>query len=276
MKIAHLSDLHFGSRICNDRLRALLEDLTALAPELLVITGDITDSGYLAQFRRAVIFLEQSAIPYISVPGNREISPTALWELIPRFAMRRYRSFFGPSDRIIHSDTESGIVFFGLNSVHPFPSWVGRIDRESRYWFREKSESYEGFVKVLFLHHPVIPVPRSSTFWAHSLSDAGELLNICSRNSVSLILQGHKHRSAVMEINLPHLNSRVVVSSSGSPIVPGWDCVYHMIKIDNSGISINTREFIGNKFVGTGDYDFGSKKENSPRSSVCRDVVSTR
>lgn len=256
MKFAHVSDLHFGSRVCGKRLRALCEDLTAQAPQLLVITGDITDSGYSYQFKRSISFLEQSAIPYICVPGNREISPATLWELVPRFSMRRYRSYFGPSDRIIHSDSDHGVVFFGLNSVHPFPSWVGKIYRDTRYWFRENSAKYDGFLKVLFLHHPVLPVMRSSSVWAHSLSDAGELLNICTENSVGLILQGHKHRSAVMEVNFPQRNARVVVSACGSPIVPGWDCVYHMIQIRDSRISVNTREYIQDKFVTSGDYRF--------------------
>ena len=45
--------------------------------EVLVITGDVTDQGRIAQFRSAKDFLASVKTPFISVPGNREISASA-------------------------------------------------------------------------------------------------------------------------------------------------------------------------------------------------------
>jgi hypothetical protein len=108
----------------------------------------------------------------------------------------------------------------------------------------------------LFLHHPVLPVVGSSSFWAHTLTDAGEILNICTQTGISLILQGHKHRSAVMEISFPERGAKVVVSSCGAPLMPYWDSVYHMIDIMPDSIVIQPREFLDGAFVGKPSHRF--------------------
>lgn len=257
MKSVHLSDLHFGRPISREKLQALAEDIIAHHPELIVITGDITDRGRISQFRWARDFLMSLSIPFISVPGNREICIGAIWEwLFPRFAMRRYRHFFGAPDRVMICDRDSDTVFFGLNSVHAFPSWPGRIARETRYWLKEQASRFPRATKVLFLHHPVAPVIRSSSFWAHTLSDAGEIVNICSQTGITLILQGHKHRSSVIEIRIPERSARLVVSCCGAPLMSRWDPVYHMIDISPHSIVVEPRELIDGACKSKGSYEF--------------------
>jgi len=257
MRSAHLSDFHFGRSVSQNKLEALKRDLVSQAPDLLVITGDITDRGTIAQFRWARDFLGSLGIPFISVPGNREVGFFAVWEwLMPWLAMRRYSRFFGQIDKIAHACEEFGVLFFGLNSVHAFPSWPGSISKEARHWLKDQAPQFPDYVKVLFLHHPVLPVIRSSSFWAHSLSEAGELLNICTQTGIHLILQGHKHRSSVMEISFPERDARVVVSSCGAPLMSRWDPVYHMIDISPLSILISPRRFSNGAFTETGVYEF--------------------
>jgi len=251
MRAAHLSDLHIGSRISREKLEALRADLAAHSPDLLILSGDITDRGRLWQFRWADGFLRSLHIPFISVPGNREVSFSTMWEwMIPPLAMPRYSGFFGEKDRVLYSSEEHRIVFFGLNSVHAFAAWPGSIARETRYWLKAQAPRFADYFKGLFLHHPVLPVIRSSSFWAHNLADAGEVLNICTQTGISLILQGHKHRAAVMEVSFPERNAKVVVSSCGAPLMPYWDSIYPLIDILPDSIVIQPREFIEGTFSG--------------------------
>jgi len=265
MKIAHISDLHFSRKISSDQLSALHADLVRESPELIVITGDITDRGTTGQFRSAKKFLTSLELPFISVPGNREVAVSAIHEwLVPtRYAMKRYCRFFGGKDRIVHVDEPRKIIFLGLNSVHWFPSWPGKISRTTRYWLKAFAAEHSDFTKILFLHHPVLPVIRASSFWAHGFSDAGELLNICTQTGIDLILQGHKHRSAVLEINVPQRNANVVVSCGGAPLMPHWDPSYHMIGISRQTIDVAIREFHEGEFVRTGAYEFKRSRLSS-------------
>ena len=255
MRLAHLSDLHFGRRVARDKLLSLERDILSESPDLIAVTGDITDRGRMSQFRWARDFLLSLGIPFVAVPGNREVCLSAFWEwMFPGLAMMRYSHFFGERDRILYKCGQSNVILFGLNSVHSFPSWPGAISRESRYWLREKAASFKDCIKVLFLHHPVLPVARSSSFWAHSLSDAGELLNICTQTGISLILQGHKHRSAVMEITFPERDAKVIVSACGAPLLSLWDPVYHIIDISNASITVRPKEFREGSFQSKGVY----------------------
>ncbi|HMK37433.1 MAG TPA: metallophosphoesterase [Desulfomonilaceae bacterium] len=261
MKLAHLSDLHFGRYVSGEKLDSLGRDLVSQGAELLVITGDITDRGRISEYRWALDFLKSVAIPYIVVPGNREVSFAAIWEwIVPSLSMKRHRSFFGKSDRIFFRSASDDIIFMGLNTVHTFPPWPGSVSRETRYWLKEKAAEYADRVKVLFVHHPVLPVIRASSFWAHALSDAGEILNICSQTGVWIILQGHKHRSAVMEISFPQRSASVVVSSCGAPLTPRGDAAYHILDISSETVVIRPREFKTGGFSANGSYHFRTNR----------------
>lgn len=256
MRLIHLSDLHFGRRVSREKLLSLAHDISFESPHLIALTGDITDGGRLPQFRWARDFLTSLGVPLVCVPGNREVCMSAVWEwMLPRFAMTRYSEFFGARDRILYRDEKSDVVLFGLNSVHSFPSWPGKIARESRYWLKEKAESFPDCTKVLLVHHPVLPVVRSSSFWAHTLSDAGELLNICTQTGIALILQGHKHRSSVMEIAFPERAAKVIVSACGAPLMSRWDPVFHVVDINRSSIVIRPKEFREGSFQPRGVYE---------------------
>lgn len=257
MKIVHLSDLHFGRSVSQVKLKALIYDLIEQKPDLVVVTGDITDGGNVKQFIRAKDFLDSVGCLTLTVPGNREVSPFAPWELFIRsMSMRRYRSFFGQSDQIFYKFEECKTVLFGLNSVSRFPSWPGSIARETRYWFKDQAQKFSTYLKVLFLHHPILPVLRASSFWAHQLSDASAILTICAQFRVQLVLQGHKHRSSVVELRVPETEASLIVSSCGSPLLDSWDSVYHLIKIEDRTIGIEPREFIGGNFSGKTVYLF--------------------
>ena len=265
MKLAHLSDLHVGRRASHAKMEALSADIKLQAPKLLIVSGDITDQGYKRQFRRALNFLQSLEIPFISVPGNREVCPAAFWEwMFPWCAMRRYSRFFGDKDRVLYLSHQHKIVFFGLNSVHPFPSWPGAVTRKSRYWLKEQASGFDGYFKGLFLHHPVLPVIGSSSFWAHSFTDAGEILNICTQNNISLILQGHKHRSAVMELSVPSRTAKVIVSSCGAPLMPYWDSTYHIVDISHSSIVVQPREYRDGSFCGDEPFEFSRNGPPAP------------
>lgn len=257
MKMAHISDLHFASHTSHAKLESLAEDLLSQAPDILVNTGDITDRGTVAQFRRASDFIASLGFPFVSVPGNREVAVTAIWEwMIPRLAMRRYRHFFGSVDRVTHFIEGSDVLLLGLNSVHSFPSWPGSISRESRRWLQEQAALHPDPVKILFLHHPVLPVIRASSYWAHTLSEAGEVLNISTQTGIKLILQGHKHRSSVMEIKFPERDASVVVSACGAPLMSKGDPTYHIIDVSKELIRIRPRAFSHDRFVETGFHEF--------------------
>src|SRR5690606_17651604 len=72
VRIAHLSDLHFG-RHDPAVVDSLAADLDSQAPDLVVVSGDFTQMGTRAEFTQARAFLDTLAAPVLAVPGNHDV-----------------------------------------------------------------------------------------------------------------------------------------------------------------------------------------------------------
>ena len=79
--VAHLSDLHFG-RIDPAALEPLRRRVIELTPDLVVISGDLTQRARAQQFREARAFLDSLPGPQIVVPGNHDVP---LYNVLARF-----------------------------------------------------------------------------------------------------------------------------------------------------------------------------------------------
>ena len=71
-RIAHISDLHFGA---DDPQVAegLLEHLTQRLPDLVAVSGDLTQRARRSQFIAARAYLDRITAPKLIVPGNHDV-----------------------------------------------------------------------------------------------------------------------------------------------------------------------------------------------------------
>ncbi len=83
--ILHISDLHFDGvdghgTMSPESWRATARALKRLDADLVVVTGDLTTHGScsIAPLQRVRDFLESLETPYLVVPGNHDLSPSAL------------------------------------------------------------------------------------------------------------------------------------------------------------------------------------------------------
>src|SRR6188508_1698757 len=79
--IVHLSDLHFGA---SDPalVAAVLDEVRRLAPDVIAVSGDLTQRARHSQFRAARAFLEALPAPIVVVPGNHDVP---LYNVFARF-----------------------------------------------------------------------------------------------------------------------------------------------------------------------------------------------
>ena len=68
----HLSDLHFG-RVDQRVYGPLIEAVHALKPDLIAVSGDLTQRARSAEFEAARKFLDALPQPQIVVPGNHDV-----------------------------------------------------------------------------------------------------------------------------------------------------------------------------------------------------------
>ena len=91
--LLQISDTHFGTEQ-PPVVAALLALARQQAPELVVLSGDITQRARPAQFKAAWIFTEQLAAPLLAIPGNHDIPLFDLWARL-RHPYARHCAAFG-------------------------------------------------------------------------------------------------------------------------------------------------------------------------------------
>jgi 3',5'-cyclic AMP phosphodiesterase CpdA len=157
--LAHLSDLHFG-RTDATVVEALLEDLSQARPDLVVISGDLTQRARSSQFAEARTFLGRLPAPVLVVPGNHDLSPlySPLNRLFrPRAKFQRHLP--AHADRQVWQDDDMVVV--GLDSTRHLRWKSGKLrSAHLDHIDHVLAGAAATACKVAFLHRPVGPSVR--------------------------------------------------------------------------------------------------------------------
>lgn len=196
LRLAHLSDLHFGT----ERpvvVAALCARLAALRPDLVVISGDLTQRATHEQFARARSFLDQlerGGLSTLCVAGNHDVP---LWGRGERLhaPLARFRRHVATDLCPVWRDPRA--VVQGLNSARRFTGKNGRISRAQRLRVvRTFAEVPDEALRIVVVHHPVIALPwgpgGASLPAVRGGSDA---LDAFVDAGAHVVLSGHHHRS---------------------------------------------------------------------------------
>jgi 3',5'-cyclic AMP phosphodiesterase CpdA len=271
MRIAHLSDLHFGA--ADDLVVTALErDIERAAPDVVVITGDLTQSGSRHEFDEAARFLGRLPAPPVVVPGNHDVPSRSL---LTR-AFRPYERFRACVGHDIDPQRVIGTTAFaGINSARRARlgwDWsqgsVSRSQLEDALRFlRETKTPY----RCLALHHPLIGVGSRQN--NRTARRAGRVLEAVLAGSVNLILCGHSHRPLVMELRAGDRNgntSLVVQSSTAtSHRRRGHTNGYTIIDLSRHSARVTPREWqAGREFTEVWSLDYGAPADADIRSAV--------
>ena len=101
--LVHLSDLHFGRDADLAQIRAIAALMPSLAPDVICVSGDLTQRARHGEFQAALLFFDrlQAVAPTIALPGNHDVqwweSPFHLFGAERLYA--KYRRWFGREGR---------------------------------------------------------------------------------------------------------------------------------------------------------------------------------
>ena len=149
--IVHLSDLHFG-RVNPLLLDPLIRVVREVDPDLIAISGDLTQRARTYQFQEARAFLDALPKPRIVVPGNHDIP---LHNVFARFLepLTKYKRYITDDLQPVYEDKEVAIV--GVNTARSLVFKGGRINESQVSRLRDKFCSLgDDVVKVVVTHHP--------------------------------------------------------------------------------------------------------------------------
>ncbi|MES2561138.1 MAG: metallophosphoesterase, partial [Pseudomonadota bacterium] len=147
--IAHLSDLHFG-RIEHSLLEPLRRAVIGLAPDVVVISGDLTQRAKPHEFREARSYLDTLPSPQIVVPGNHDVP---LYNVFQRFftPLKKFRRYICADHEPNYIDNEVAIV--GINTARSLVFKGGRINQEQVAGIRDKLCSLNPAVIKMVVTH---------------------------------------------------------------------------------------------------------------------------
>lgn len=186
--IVQVSDLHFGA-ILTPTLEPLLAFLHALRPDLVIVSGDLTQRARPDQFEEAARYLARMPEPRMVIPGNHDIP---LFHVVKRFLSPRdeYERYISTNHAPVFIDDELAVV--GLDSTRSFTFKGGSLNAEQvETAIAQFGGANAGQVRIVFTHHPFdIPVALSGV---DVLGGAREAVQQFAQASVDVFLTGHLH-----------------------------------------------------------------------------------
>lgn len=209
--LLQISDPHFGTEqpLVADALAALA---VQQRPDLLVLSGDITQRAHAAQFRAARAFMDRMGAPILAVPGNHDIPLLDVWTRL-RKPYAAHVAAFGADLEPIYESPDLMVVC--VNTTRPWRHRHGelsaqQIERVAQVF----SKAGAAQLRLVVVHQP-IAVTRTEDA-PNLLRGRNAALQCWSAAGVDLVMGGHIHLPYVM--NLPDLARPLWVVQAGTAV----------------------------------------------------------
>jgi 3',5'-cyclic AMP phosphodiesterase CpdA len=218
--LLQISDTHFGTE-----QPQVVEALVALAaqqrPDMVVLSGDITQRTRPAQFRAAKAFVERLGAPVLAIPGNHDIALFDLWARLTR-PYARYATAFGTELEPVHASQDWLVV--GVNTTRPWRHKNGevstaQIDRVAKLLTAASPTQ----LRVVVVHQPLaVTEARDRT---NLLRGHGDAARAWAEAGADLLMGGHIHLPYTLALHgwaraLWVVQAGTAVSSRTRPGVP--------------------------------------------------------
>jgi len=180
MLLVQISDIHCGPQFRQETFGIAVKEINEMRPDVVLVTGDLTENGLISEFEMASKELRKlKAEKIIYVSGNHDYRSTGYL---------LFKEFFPFSQVTELKD----VVLTVLSSARPDRD-DGEVGHRQNVWLEKTVEKYPGKVKIVAIHHHVIPVPDTGADQI-TVVDAGDVLRSLVKSKVDLVLCGHRHR----------------------------------------------------------------------------------
>lgn len=240
-KLLHLSDLHFG-RTDPATLAPLLAAAKEIRPDVVIVSGDLTQRARSGQFREARDFLAALPQPQVVVPGNHDVP---LYNVLLRFAdpLANYRRYITDDLEPYYRDDEIAVA--GINTARSLTFKGGRINERQVARVRERLCALpETVARVIVTHHPFdMPEGHLEADLVGRARMAMEAFVACGAD---VIASGHLHVShtthTAIRYKLPGRSALVVQAGTAtSTRERGEPNSFNVLAIERARVSVERR-----------------------------------
>ena len=248
IRLAHLSDFHYdGTPELREALTSMVDAVLDLSPDVVVVTGDLTASGRASELDAALAELDRLGdVPRVVIPGNRDLEPSAG----PPGEARRigvdsdldYFLMLEPAMTLGFEADGNGDPGDG-EVPNPEDAWMARLGGLEATYSDERvhivgvnsvprlrastleraadavRDAPAGSLRVVALHHSLLPVPGRKVRDGDLAPRAGDALALLCDLEVDLVLHGHIHRAHCWQVS--DGRHALVVASAGALVNDG-------------------------------------------------------
>ncbi|WP_459616359.1 phosphodiesterase [Bordetella sp. 2513F-2] len=199
MLIAQITDLHI--RMPGQKAYRVVETDTFLppavralnaldpAPDVVLVSGDLTDFGRVAEYRHLKQMLDALRMPYYLMPGNHD----ARAELVQVFSDHAYLE--GPDGFVQYTIEDHPLRIIALDTVVPMQSH-GELCERRIGWLEARLAEQPGRPTVVAMHHPPFRTGIAHMDEIGLLRGAEALEAVIARHpNVERVMCGHLHRT---------------------------------------------------------------------------------
>ncbi len=213
-------------------LDIVIQDITKASPNLLLISGDLTNLALPEEFKQAAEWLHSLPFQNINlIPGNHDTLIKTQWHNSHAFWTPWSQAYsFDDYPIITHYGS---VAIVGINSAIPtIPFFAnGQIGKNQleRIKYALQKLKQEKLFKIIVLHHP----PMSGIVSERkALTDRVKLQKILYKEGADIILFGHVHKTITkkfMDTNIPMLG---IASASSNSSRPNYQAAWRKIVIE--------------------------------------------
>jgi 3',5'-cyclic AMP phosphodiesterase CpdA len=238
--IVHISDLHFG-RVDPAILAPLVNFIDDVKPDLVAVSGDLTQRARTVEYIAAKEFLGSIPFPQIVVPGNHDVP---LHNLMSRFtrSLDRYTRYITPDLQPVFADSEIAVV--GVNTARALTWKDGRINQTQLEKLRVTLQSVPPeSTKIVVTHHP-FDLPAGA--FGSVVGRSRLAMKTLAECRVDLLLAGHFHIAdtgqTAKRYKMPGYSAIIVsAGTSTSTRGRGQPNSLNVIQIDRPNLTIERR-----------------------------------
>jgi 3',5'-cyclic AMP phosphodiesterase CpdA len=246
IELVHVSDLHFGTEdpaVAEGLLKALAER----TPDLLVVSGDLTQRALPAQFAAARRWLDYLAIPRLVIPGNHD---QPLWNIWRRLVapLAGFRQFVTPD--LEPTARVGDALVLGLDTTWRWVWKRGCIRQRHLESIRAcLGAPDDPRVRIIVTHHPFLPAPGAPCF-APMYGRTDEALALLRRCGPAVLLAGHLHLGDTGGIHATESGSLLAIQAGTaiSKRIREQVNTFNRLQIQDQEISVTVCQWNGERF----------------------------
>lgn len=246
--ILHFSDVHFGVEH-KAAVAAALEFAHQRAPDLVLITGDITQQGYRREFEAAAAWIRAMPEPVFVTVGNHDVP---YWDLAARlfWPWRRFEETVGHPAHD-HEFRSPRLMVRGVTTARGAQlrlNWSkGVIDLEqTRRAASALRKAPSGALKVLACHHPLVEMIGAPM--TGEVRRGRAAADIFAAAGVDLVMTGHVHVPFALPIDLSDHCSYAVGCGTLSLRKRGSPAGFNRVEWDAREIHVTAMGWTGSGF----------------------------